>query len=144
MAIFSLTFEHQDFNNYKIAELVTHISVWDTEIHATLQAFFKAKNKVQTPKIQVQTPKYEFKTKNISPKPKIYKSTQSKYKSKTKKSSFETQNWLFRTDFKSETTSKYILNNSGVFPAHFPYINCYISRKIGQNYRRIRKIDIFI
>ena len=30
--------------------------------------------------------------------------------SRVEKSSFETQNGLFRTDFKSETTSKYILD----------------------------------
>ena len=30
--------------------------------------------------------------------------------SRIEKSSFETQNGLFRTDFKSETTSKYILD----------------------------------
>ena len=39
------------------------------------------------------------------------------------RSSFETQNGLFRDDFRSETTSKYILDNSGVFPAHFSYKN---------------------
>ena len=32
------------------------------------------------------------------------------------------QNWLFRTDFKSETTSKYILDISWVFPALFSYV----------------------
>ena len=50
-----------------------------------------------------------------------------------KKSSFETQNWLFRTDFKSETTSKYILDIPWVSPAHFSYIKHDFWRKIGKN-----------
>ena len=62
--------------------------------------------------------------------------------SQVEKSSFETQNGLFWTDFKSETISKYILDIPGVFPAHFPYIKYYFSRKIGQNYPKSRKIDI--
>ena len=36
MAILTLTFRRRDFNNYKIIEFVVHISVWDTEINATL------------------------------------------------------------------------------------------------------------
>ena len=40
--------------------------------------------------------------------------------SQVKKSSFETHDLLFGPDFKSETTSKYILDIPGVFPAHFP------------------------
>ena len=57
------------------------------------------------------------------------------------KSGFETLNGLFRTDFKSETTSKYILDIPGVFPAHFSYIKYYFLRKIGQNQLKSRKID---
>ena len=64
--------------------------------------------------------------------------------SRVEKSSFETQNWLFKIDFKSETTSKYILDIPWVFPAHFPYIKHLFSRKIGQNHQKPRKIDIFI
>ena len=61
--------------------------------------------------------------------------------SQVEKSSFDTQNRLFRTDFKSETTSKYILDIPWVFPAHFPYIKHYFLMKFGQNQLKSRKID---
>ena len=63
--------------------------------------------------------------------------------SQVRKSSFETQNGLFRTDFKSETTSKYILDIPGVLPAHFSYIKYYFLRKIGPNDPKSTKIYIF-
>ena len=63
--------------------------------------------------------------------------------SRVEKWSLGTQNALFRTDFKSETTSKYILDIPWVFPAHFPYIKHWFSNKIGQNQLKSRKIDIF-
>ena len=52
---------------------------------------------------------------------------------------FEIPNVLFRTDFKSETTSKYILDIPGVFPDNFSYIKYYFLMKIGQNQSTSRK-----
>ena len=60
--------------------------------------------------------------------------------SRVEKSSFETQNWPSKTDFKSEPTSKYILDIPWVFPAHFPDKKHLSSRKIGQNQLKSRKV----
>ena len=45
----------------------------------------------------------------------------------------------FGTDFKSEATSKYILDHSGVFPTHFSYIKIVFSNKIGENQLKSEK-----
>ena len=63
--------------------------------------------------------------------------------SQVKKSSFETQNRLFRIDFKSETTSKYILDISKVFPVHFPYIKFGIPKN-NQNHQKLKHIHAYI
>ena len=47
----------------------------------------------------------------------------------------------FEVDSESETTSKYILDNSGVFRTHFSYIKLLFQRNIGQNQPKSRKLD---
>ena len=45
--------------------------------------------------------------------------------SRVEKFSVGTQTWLFGTDFKSEMTSKCILDDSWALPDHFPHITAY-------------------
>ena len=49
------------------------------------------------------------------------------------KLSVGTQNGLFEVGSKTETTSKYTLDYSWIFPAHFSYIKIWFWRKIDQN-----------
>ena len=61
--------------------------------------------------------------------------------SKIEKSVLRPKHLLFGVDAKTEMISRYTLDNSEVFPAHFSDMKLLFHRKIDQNQRNSRKFD---